>query len=127
MPDPPIIDVPETDGKTPMEIRELIYGPTDIQKAILERFPEAKFEDARDWIHDERFLVVIPSATRREFFRFAVKEGIALICLGIQVEIYQPPAWMKEELEILKAERMEKEGECEETTGTAPEKGPPST
>jgi len=43
MPDPPIIDVPETDGKTPMEIRELIYGPTDIQKAILERFPEAKF------------------------------------------------------------------------------------
>jgi len=40
---------------------DLIYGPKEWFEEIIARFPDARFEDARDPIHGERFQVEIPS------------------------------------------------------------------
>ena len=82
-----------------------------IQSAISRKFPSAKFEDASDDIHWNRFAVELPDGSEREFFRLAVREGFALCCLniGLMVRI-KPAVWLQEELAELKAARTKAEG-----------------
>lgn len=44
-----------------MKMYDLIYGPEEWFQEILEKFPDAKFEDARDYLHEDRFAVRIPT------------------------------------------------------------------
>jgi len=88
---------------------DLIYleaseSQQSIKDTILQRFPNAKFRDASDEVHWNRFEVEIPDATARDFFRLAASEGFALCCLGIGLAFTtQPhPNWVKEEMEELR-------------------------
>jgi len=88
-------------------MKELIYlsdseSRDPIIKIILAKWPDAKFEDASDFIHRNRFTVEISDVQPREFFALAVREGFAMCCFGIQIDLYNPPAWMREEAELLR-------------------------
>ena len=67
-------------------MRELVYADTRAEKVIKDKWPEAKIVDASDAIHEERFEVEV-DATEDEFYPFAIQEGFALCCLGLQVMI----------------------------------------
>lgn len=91
---------------------DLIYLGDDEDRAplvheIMAEYPNAKIEDASDFIHRNRFSLEIPEVDERQFFRFAVKKGFALCCLNIGIAIRTPESWVKEELELLKKEKGE--------------------
>ena len=89
--------------------RELIYEylQDDDKRAIRETFPSARFEDASDMVHEEREELTVDTAEwdDKKFFLLAARRGFALSCLGIQMHMYEPPQWMKDAVQELKAER----------------------
>ena len=95
---------------------ELIYleeaEPQEpVREAILQEFPGATFEDASDFVHANRLQVEIPGEggeeAERAFFRLAAREGFALCCLGIQLSLRKGKAWVREELDRLRAARQQ--------------------
>lgn len=68
------------------EFHELVYGPRDVEKKILAKFPQARIRDASDGIHVERFEVNgdIDALT---FYRQGLKEGWLGMCFKFELAI----------------------------------------
>lgn len=63
------------------------YGKaTEILQEI---WPEAKIEDASDFVHRERFAIEVTDVAEEEFFKTIIREGMAEFSLGFQVMILQ--------------------------------------
>ena len=54
---------------------DLIYAGRDVQNAVLNRFPEAKIEDASDFIHEERFAVELPESFDADYLDWLTQRG----------------------------------------------------
>ena len=57
------------------------YG--DAPKVLQEIWPEAKIEDASDFIHTERFAIET-DVEEEEYFKTIIREGMATFSLGFQ-------------------------------------------
>jgi hypothetical protein len=66
---------------------DLIYGNSEIESIIEKKYPQAKFKDASDFIHTERFECEIPDVDDDEFYPFALKEGFARLCLKFEITL----------------------------------------
>ena len=98
-------------------IFELIYGVrSQLEPLIKKEWPGARFQDASDDIHTDRFEVEIDvpegktkGSFLRDFWAFAVREGFSLNCFGFRL-------WMgddtKEVKEWLASEGLLKEDAC---------------
>jgi len=64
---------------------ELIYGNKSVRQALEKQYPDAKFEDASDDVHPERFAFESNQVAEDEFYPFVMKEGFALTCLRLQL------------------------------------------
>jgi len=64
---------------------ELIYGSASVMDIIKKNYPTAKFVDASDFIHTERFEVHIDNVDPLDFYKLAVREQFTEICFGLQV------------------------------------------
>jgi len=86
---------------------ELIYDNEETIDIIRMAYPHAKFEDARDMIHDERFEVLFgdDGPTTDEFYRFACREGFARGILGFELSIRCMDGFAKYILEYMKSIR----------------------
>lgn len=76
-----------------MSFYELIYCKDDnqyseLQRSIAQRFPNARFEDGSDCIHEHRFSVQSNEEDQDRFIVFAIKEGFALSCFGVQLLLH---------------------------------------
>jgi len=69
---------------------ELIYAGKEVEKAVKERYPEAKIKDASDDIHQERFECEI-EVEEDEFFVWAILGGYADACLSYQLMMRDYP------------------------------------
>lgn len=86
---------------------ELVYDG-EAAPVIRARFPEARIEDASDYIHESRIEVHLPDEQRAAFYKHAIREGYSEVCLGFQImmkgskeELDEIRGWLAE----LKAER----------------------
>ena len=70
-----------------MEIYDLIYLDYygKAPKVLQEIWPEAKIEDASDFIHTERFVIEIADVEEDEYFKTILREGMSEFSLGFQV------------------------------------------
>ncbi len=59
---------------------ELVYGPAEASKWILEKWPQAIIEDASDFLHEERFEVRIEGISKLDFYSFALEKEFLLSC-----------------------------------------------
>ncbi|MHC4644205.1 MAG: hypothetical protein ACYTBJ_01790 [Planctomycetota bacterium] len=68
-------------------MEDLIYASDEAIPALKEKYPSALFADASDMVHEERFSIVIPDKDfdQREYYRFMIREGLALVSLNIQL------------------------------------------
>ena len=64
---------------------ELIYAGKEVEKIVVDRFPNANMTDASDEIHTERFECEIEGVTDDEFYPFAIREGFARCCLSFEI------------------------------------------
>lgn len=63
---------------------ELVYD-AETAPLIRKRFPNARIEDASDFIHESRIEVELPDEERAVFYKHAIREGFAEACLGFQL------------------------------------------
>ena len=70
-----------------MLITDLIYD-YEAEPIIKRAYPNAKFEDASDGIHESRFSVTLEE-DRKTWFKFLIKEGIANISIWLQMAMYK--------------------------------------
>ena len=74
-----------------MEIHDLIYldylgkAPKVLQKI----WPEAKIEDASDFIHTERFVIEIADVEEEEYLKTILREGMAKFSFWFQVMVLE--------------------------------------
>jgi len=69
-------------------MQDLIYGNSEIYNLIKEKYPDATYEDASDFIHQERFEVEFDKDKKDisdEYIEFAIKEGFACYSLKLQM------------------------------------------
>jgi len=66
---------------------DLIYDTIEAQKVILKKFPEARFQDASDDIHPDRFEVDIEIENEDKWWEFCVKAGLGVVSLGFQLRL----------------------------------------
>jgi len=76
---------------------DLIYD-ADAAAAVKARFPEAKIDDASDEVHESRISVEV-NATKDEYMRWAVIEGIGAVSMAVQLMLHSRD---KEELAKLR-------------------------
>lgn len=69
-----------------MEMYDLIYLDYHgkAPKVLQEIWPEAKIEDASDFIHTERFVIEV-DVEEEEYFKTIIREGMARYSLGFRV------------------------------------------
>lgn len=75
------------------DFTELVYAgecESEAQSTIKEYFPDSKFEDASDEIHEGRFEVSLPHEQRDDFYVRMIVEGLARACLGFELMIRMP-------------------------------------
>lgn len=68
-------------------IHDAVYADSGVEALIKKQYPQAQTKDASDWIHTERFEVVIDDIEPKDFYTFAIKEGFALCCFGFQIRL----------------------------------------
>lgn len=68
---------------------ELVYD-SGAWPFIQERWPQAVWEDASDFIHEDRFSVTIPGITPADFYPPIMVEGWAEACFGFELSIRLP-------------------------------------
>jgi hypothetical protein len=91
------------DGDDYEELKGLIRGA----------FPAATFEDGSDDIHEYRFSVDIPGTPQRDFWKFAVRNGFALACFGIQLARIKTPGTGESHAELVSVlEEVKREREA---------------
>ena len=66
-------------------MHELVYADASVERLILAKFPSAKIEDASDFIHTDRFELELEDSLKKSFYVFAIREGFALCCFGLQL------------------------------------------
>ena len=75
---------PQTTTEVVESFRELVYD-REAWEFIKERWPEAKFTNASDYIHEGRFGVEIVGITSDDFYPLMLVEGWARCCLGFEM------------------------------------------
>ena len=63
---------------------ELVYAGQDVQEIIAARWPTAKFTDASDGVHEDRFEVEVPCGSD-EFYVEMIRKGLALHCFAFNL------------------------------------------
>ena len=76
-----------------MQLHELIYCDNrneyqELQTLIQGQFPNAKFSDGSDDIHQYRFQVESETIEQDEFHKFAIQNKFALSCFSFQLDMY---------------------------------------
>ena len=68
---------------------DCIYLPYNGKEMLRlkERFPEAWFKNASDFVHPERFEIEVPNVTRKEFTKALIEEGLFDVSLGLQLAV----------------------------------------
>lgn len=84
---------------------DLIYADSRARTVLKEAFPKAKFEDASDDIHTERFSIEL-DIEDRDYRMQVLKLGLALVSFNFQLWSMEKP----EEPEEKKEWRKEYEG-----------------
>jgi len=64
-------------------VEELVYGDYALRGLIKDKWPEAVFEDASDYLHPDRFNVIIKDVPEDDFYIFAIREGFSGQCLRL--------------------------------------------
>lgn len=68
------------------KVSDLVYADSEVVDVIKQKWPDATFVDASDFIHSERFEVKIDT-TWREFFIHALDCGYSDCSLRFQLEM----------------------------------------
>lgn len=70
----------------PENINELIYLPYNGEdmKKLQDKYPEATFSDASDYIHPERFTIDLKT-DKKCFYKTLIQLGISECCLGFRL------------------------------------------
>ena len=74
-------------------MHELIYAGNEVRQLLEKEYPDAKFEDASDMIHEERFSIDIDGEKdelEESFYVFAMKNGFVLDCFAFQIMLQLP-------------------------------------
>jgi hypothetical protein len=66
---------------------ELVYE-AEARSFFAERWPQATFKDASDFIHEGRFEVTIPGVSKDEVYPLLITEGWARCCLGFELSLH---------------------------------------
>ena len=79
-----------------MSVGDLVYCEDysdylTLQGLIKAKFPDAKFEDGSDYIHEHRFSFESELGEPDDFIAFAIKEGFAFSCFAIQLLAHTEP------------------------------------
>jgi len=64
---------------------DLIYAGGEVEGLIKAKWPQAKFKDASDFVHTERFECEIEGVTDEEFYPFAIREGFCRCCFAFNL------------------------------------------
>jgi hypothetical protein len=75
------------------------------QAEILEAFPQAKFQDASDYIHEYRFEVTLPVSDEEAFFKLAIRKGFARCSLKVGLRMYGGDLDLMRLIEEVRAEQ----------------------
>lgn len=82
LPDP--VPVAEDDEKT--NFHDLLYGDdAEMRKAIMETYPEARIENAHDWIKGPRIEAHFERISFYEWLCFLIRSELASVSLVFQV------------------------------------------
>jgi len=65
-------------------MKDLIYDSA-ARTEFLKRYPDAKIEDASDFIHDSRFSVEFEETDKYEYLHWLVDNGLAEISMKFQL------------------------------------------
>ncbi|MBU1026415.1 MAG: hypothetical protein KKA31_01650 [Candidatus Margulisbacteria bacterium] len=80
---------------------DLLYCSGEPQKELKEKFPDAVFEDASDFVHEHRFSIRTETKTE-DYRRTILKLGLADISLNFQMWLREKPGEVKVMLDNLK-------------------------
>lgn len=69
---------------------DLVYSDNNDRVLVEQRFPDARIEDASDFVHDERFSVELPPEKRREYLVWAIKAGLGGVSFTLQMMVRDP-------------------------------------
>lgn len=97
---------PENSKDKQYELVYLPYNGEDMEN-LRKKFPTARFSDASDYIHKERFNIEVEDISKKEFMKGLIQTGIWEECLGLRLEMGIGGSikdLLKEVLEELKAE-----------------------
>lgn len=91
------------------EITDAIYCSYNSKemKALQERFPEAIFNDASDYVHNNRFEIILKDVSVKDYIKAMVQEGLLEVSLYLQLRLRMNKEYkdiFREVLEELKAE-----------------------
>jgi hypothetical protein len=66
-------------------MNDLIYAGADAERSIAGAFPDARIEDASDFIHEERFSVTLPDALEDTYLKHVIANGLGSVSLSVQL------------------------------------------
>jgi hypothetical protein len=97
------------------KMHELIYADDskdyeEIKATLFKEYPDAEINDASDYIHPNRFEFIC-SVANGTFYRFAIREGFALGCLGVGLLEYRKPKLLLKWLEQVRELQIQTEAE----------------
>lgn len=90
-------------------IYDLVYCSSEPQKELKEKFPEAVFEDASDFIHKHRFSICV-ERRKMEYRRVILEMGLALVSLHFHMWMLEDPKECRKLVDdYIKREKLIKE------------------
>jgi len=102
VPRDPVLPVP------PVEKRKTVTGdliyfclPKEDRDRILGLWPEARFEDLYDDIHETRTGVILPDVPEKEWLKFVISNGLGEVSFGAQMTLLRNPDVIREVLNEL--------------------------
>lgn len=71
---------------------DLVYAKYggDAMEELRREYPGAHFKDGSDYIHPERFTIDIDGVTRKDYYLFLVRTGIAAVSMNFQLDLRMP-------------------------------------
>jgi hypothetical protein len=90
-----------------VSIYDLIYCDIAEAQDLLNKYPNAKIEDASDEVHEDRFSIRIDD-TYRNYYKNLILTGVALSSLSLQMAMHEKPSLMQIQ-DILSEIKKEKE------------------
>ena len=70
-------------------MQELVYDTPEIADLCRKQWPNAKIEDASDYIHENRFEIEV-DVSEKEFYHFALANHFLMGCLKMRIDLYTP-------------------------------------